>query len=40
MIYQHETRDRDQAIAKALGGLVQQIRLTTANRSEEASGDE
>jgi integrase len=40
MIYQHATRDRDQAIAKALGGLVQQVRLTTAIRPEEASGDE
>jgi integrase len=26
LIYQHATRDRDQAIAKALGGLVQQVR--------------
>ncbi len=40
MIYQHATRDRDQAIAKALGGLVQQVRLTMAARPEEASGDE
>ena len=40
MIYQHATRDRDQAIAKALGGLVQQVRLTTAIQPEEASGDE
>jgi integrase len=40
MIYQHATRDRDQAIAKALGGLVQQVRFTTAIRPEEASGDE
>jgi hypothetical protein len=40
LIYQHATRDRDQAIAKALGGLVQQVRLTTANRPEEASGDD
>ncbi len=28
LIYQHATRDRDQAIAKALGGLVQQVQLT------------
>jgi integrase len=28
LIYQHATRDRDQAIAKALGGLVQQARTT------------
>ena len=26
MIYQHATRDRDQAIARALSGLVQQAR--------------
>ena len=39
MIYQHATRDRDQAIAKALGGLVQQIRAASANRPEEASDD-
>jgi hypothetical protein len=39
MIHQHVTRDRDQAIAKALGGLVQQVRATTANRPEGASGD-
>jgi hypothetical protein len=32
MIYQHATRDRDRAIAKALGGLVQQVRATAANR--------
>jgi hypothetical protein len=38
MIYQHATRDRDQAIARALG-LVQQARATTPNPSEEASGD-
>jgi hypothetical protein len=39
MIYQHATRDRDQAIAKALGGLVQQLRATTANPPDEASGE-
>jgi hypothetical protein len=38
-IYQHATRDRDQAIAEALGGLVQQVRATTEDRPEEASGD-
>jgi hypothetical protein len=38
-IYQHTTRDRDQAIAEALGGLVQQVRATTEDRPEEASGD-
>jgi len=32
MICQHATRERDQAIAKALGGLVQQVRATAANR--------
>jgi hypothetical protein len=31
LIYQHATRDRDQAIATALGGLVQQVRATAAN---------
>jgi hypothetical protein len=39
MIYQQATRDRDQAIAEALGGLVQQVRATAADRPEEASGD-
>ena len=39
MIYQHATKDRDQAIARALGGLVQQVRATTASRPAEASGD-
>jgi hypothetical protein len=28
LIYQHATRDRDQAIAKALGGLVEQVRTS------------
>jgi len=36
MIYQHATKDRDQAIAKALGGLVQQVRLTPV---DDASGE-
>jgi hypothetical protein len=31
MIYQHATRDRDQAIARALGGLAQQVWATTAS---------
>ena len=39
MMYQHATRDRDQAMAKALGGLVQQVRATAANRPDEAGGD-
>jgi integrase len=30
LIYQHATRDRDQAIAKALGGLVEQVRTNGA----------
>jgi integrase len=28
LIYQHASRDHDQAIARALGGLVQQVRMT------------
>ena len=39
MIYQHATKDRDLAIAKALGGLVQQVRMTGATGPDEASGD-
>jgi len=39
IIYQHDTRDRDQAIAKALGGLVQQVRMNSSAGSDEASGD-
>jgi integrase len=39
MIYQHATRDRDLAIAKALGGLVQQVRMTSATGPDEACGD-
>jgi hypothetical protein len=39
MIYQHVTRDCDRAISKALGGLVQQLRATTANGPDEASCD-
>jgi integrase len=39
MIYQHATRDRDQAIAKALGGLVQQLRVATAAVPDEGTGD-
>ena len=30
LIYQHATRDRDQAIAKALGDLVEQVRTSSA----------
>ena len=36
LIYQHATRDRDQAIAKALGGLVQQVRTTRGDDLSEA----
>lgn len=35
LIYQHATRDRDQAIAMALGGLARQVGMATAGRSEE-----
>ena len=34
MIYQHATRDRDQAIAQALGTLVRKARKTTAERPQ------
>jgi hypothetical protein len=36
MIYQHATRDRDEAIAKALGGLLDQVR---SDRIDQAGGD-
>jgi hypothetical protein len=36
MIYQHATRDRDEAIAKALGGLLHQVR---SGRIEQAEAD-
>ena len=32
MIYQHATKDRDQVIAKALGGLARQARANTPNQ--------
>jgi len=35
MIYQHATRDRDEAIAKALGGLLQQVRSEPADQAGE-----
>jgi integrase len=35
LIYQHATRDRDQAIAVALGGLARQVGLATAAHPEE-----
>jgi integrase len=36
LIYQHATRDRDQAIAVALGGLARQVGLVTAAHPEES----
>jgi integrase len=39
MIYQHATKDRDLAIAQALGGLVQQVRVNSVTGPDEASGD-
>jgi integrase len=35
MIYQHATRDRDQAIARALGALVRDVRQEAAETREE-----
>jgi type IV secretory pathway TrbF-like protein len=35
MIYQHATKDRDQAIAKALGALVRQVREETPDEQQE-----
>ena len=37
MIYQHATRDRDEAIAKALGGLMHQVRSERAATPAKAS---
>lgn len=37
--YQHATRDRDQAIAKALGGLAQQVRTTGGDDLNEGRQD-
>jgi integrase len=39
LIYQHATRDRDQAIAKALGDLVQQVRTTRGDDLNEGRHD-
>lgn len=39
MIYQHATKDRDLAIAKALGGLAQQVRMNSMSGPDEVSGD-
>jgi len=35
LIYQHATRDRDQAIAMALGDLARQVRMATAAQPDE-----
>jgi hypothetical protein len=35
MIYQHATRDRDVAIAQALGGLIDHVRSERANQASE-----
>jgi len=35
MIYQHATKDRDEAIAKALGGLMHQVRSEPADQAGE-----
>ncbi len=35
MIYQHATRDRDRAIAKALGALVREVRQEPAEAPDE-----
>jgi integrase len=37
LIYQHATRDRDQAIAKALGSLVREVRSTRPEATRKAS---
>jgi hypothetical protein len=37
MICQHATRDRDEAIAKALGGLMYQVRSEPADQVSEGS---
>ena len=35
LIYEHATRDRDQAIATALGDLARQVRTVTDDQAEE-----
>ncbi len=40
MIYQHATRDRDQAIAKALGTFVREARATKEEPPEAPERDE
>ena len=39
LLRQHATRDRDQAVAMALGGLVEQIRAATAAMTDEGTSD-
>jgi integrase len=39
LMYQHASRDRDQAIARALGGLVQQVRTATSDHVNEGRQD-
>jgi hypothetical protein len=34
LIYQHATRDRDEAIAKALGGIMQQVNSRVIDQAE------
>jgi hypothetical protein len=38
LIYQHATRDRDQAIAKALGELARELRNHRSDGGREAAG--
>ena len=38
MIYQHATRDRDRAIAKALGTFVRQVQNATENQRTTRNG--
>lgn len=39
LMYQHASRDRDQAIARALGGLVQQVPTATSDHVHEGRQD-
>jgi hypothetical protein len=39
MIYQHAAKDRDQAIAKALGGLVREVRRAQDEQQERRERD-
>lgn len=40
MIYQHATRDRDQAIAKALGTFVRDVQKATETPADDPERDE